>query len=87
MVMKKIKSKLENSDIDAVKLDRFVRVAMGQEMDLANKIELFEDVSMFDPFNRKSFTLVKEMLSVYDFFTQVYPEQVMADIITAVEQK
>ena len=42
---------------------------------------------MFDPFNKKSFPMLKEMLSVYDFFTQVYPEQVMAGIITAVEEK
>ena len=73
--------KESSGEIDAKALDAFIRVAMGQEMDLANKIELFEDVSMFDPFNRKSYSMVKEMLTVYDFFTQVYPEEVMHPII------
>jgi hypothetical protein len=48
----------------------------------------FEDVGMLDPFEiPKSFELAHEVLKQYNFYTEVYPDNVVSEILEATTEK
>ena len=59
---------------------------MRMSMDRKNKVESFEDIGMTDPFRTRK-SLKESILNVqtFDFYTEVYPNQVMNDIIAAIK--
>lgn len=51
---------------------------MRLEMDTTHKIESLDEVCMLDPFNLKqSAETLQENISLYDFFTTVYPDEIV----------
>jgi hypothetical protein len=54
-------------------------------MDLKNKVVKLEDILVVNPFDKKnSWKECQHNLQMYDFFTQVYPDSIMKQLLDAV---
>jgi hypothetical protein len=63
-----------------------IELSMRMSMDMKNKVESLEEIGMTDPFRtRKSLKDTISIVRTFDFYTEVYPNQVMSDIIAAIK--
>jgi hypothetical protein len=57
------------------------------DLDTTNRIDSLDSVCMMDPFNVKSSAEeVIDNISIFDFFTQVYPDKIIEELLEQHEE-
>jgi hypothetical protein len=75
----------KEKDPEVNDLDGIMGVAMKMEMDLKNKTQSLEQVSLINPLEpKKSLKAAFVEIAILDFYTQVYPDSIVKECLEAV---
>ena len=65
----------------------FLGLTMTLMLDRKNKISRLEDLVMFNPFEKRTISKCKENIKNIDFSVQLYPDNVMRELVSAVVEQ
>ena len=66
-------------------LNPLIEMGMRMDMDQTNKIDKFTEIAMIDPFKKSSLKIAISTVKAFDFFLDVYPEEIMEEVYAEVK--